>query len=111
MGAFWDAKARENAMYFIHSCLDFNQPDEAAFWQSGADALRLSLEPFGRRLSKHERVLEIGCGIGRITRAIAVEAGSVVGVDVSAEMIAAAQHSLADVANASAVVGTGIDLS
>ena len=35
-----DAKARENAMYFIHSCLDFNHPDEAEFWRSGADALR-----------------------------------------------------------------------
>lgn len=111
MGRFWDAKARENAMYFIHSCLDYNDPDEAEFWQSGAEALRLTLAPFGRHLSRTDRVLEIGCGIGRMTRAIAAQAGSVVGVDVSAEMIATAQQTLADLGNATAVVGTGTDLS
>ncbi|HZQ87783.1 MAG TPA: methyltransferase domain-containing protein [Acidimicrobiales bacterium] len=110
MGAYWDSKARENAMYFIHSCLDFNHPDEAEFWQSGAQALELSLAPFGVRLSPGDRVLEIGCGIGRMTRAIAAQAGSVIGLDVSPEMVARAEQALADVPNASFAVGTGTDL-
>jgi len=111
MGAFWDAKARENAMYFIHSCLDYNHPDKDEFWRSGEEALRVTLAPFGLRFTGTERVLEIGCGIGRMTRAIAAHAASVVGVDVSAEMVAAARRELAYTANASFVLGTGTDLS
>src|SRR5262245_36171888 len=104
MGAYWDSKARENAMFFIHSCLDFNHPDEAEFWESGAEALRLSLAPFDVELTPEDRVLEIGCGIGRITKAIAARAGSVVGLDVSPEMVARAQRALTSVGNARFVV-------
>lgn len=110
MAAFWDAKARENAMYFIHSILDYNNPDERDFWSSGVEALDLTLAPFGLELSGGDRVLEIGCGIGRITRAIAERAATVVGVDVSPEMVAGAQKALSDVPNASFVVGSGTDL-
>jgi SAM-dependent methyltransferase len=46
-----------------------------------------------------------------MTRAIAFRAASVVGVDVSAEMVAAAEQALAGVANATVVVGNGTDLS
>ncbi|MBV9254189.1 MAG: methyltransferase domain-containing protein [Actinobacteria bacterium] len=111
MGAYWDSKARENAMFFIHSCLDFNHPDEAEFWESGAEALDLSLAPFGVRISPDDRVLEIGCGIGRITKAIAARARSVVGLDVSPEMVARAERALGGVANARFVVGSGTDLA
>ena len=31
MRDYWDAKARENAMYFIHSTLDYSDTDEAEF--------------------------------------------------------------------------------
>ena len=111
MRAYWDAKARENAMFFIHSTLDYAHTDEAAFWASGPDNLDRTLEPLSRTIGPADRVIEIGCGIGRITRAIADRAAHVVGVDVSQEMIDRARTALADVPNAEFLVGNGLDLS
>lgn len=108
--AYWDAKARENAMFFIHSTLDYAHTDEAEFWASGPDNLDRTLEPFSRTIEPTDRVIEVGCGIGRLTRALADRARHVVGVDVSKEMIDRAREALADVANVELVVGSGLDL-
>ena len=62
MRAFWDAKARENAMYFIHSTLDYSHTDEAEFWASGPENLDRTLDPFARTIGPSDRVVEIGCG-------------------------------------------------
>ena len=56
-------------------------------------------------------VLEIGCGAGRITRALAEVFGQVYAVDVSGEMIAKAKLALADVPNAHVFQNNGTDLS
>jgi SAM-dependent methyltransferase len=57
------------------------------------------------------RVLEIGCGTGRMTRAIAASFGEVHAVDISAEMIAAAKRNLSDLRNVFLHKNNGIDLS
>ncbi len=49
---------------------------------------------------KKMRVLELGCGAGRVTRALAEVFGSVDGVDVSPEMIQRARAALGDVPTA-----------
>ena len=110
MHDFWDQKARENPMWFIDSTLDYAHPDAQAFWASGETALRDSLERFGVRLTGSERVLEIGCGMGRITRALAGAAREVVGIDVSEEMIRLGKEALKDLPNVSlrTVSGTGL---
>jgi SAM-dependent methyltransferase len=111
MREFWDARARENALWYIHSQLDYNEPDSAEFWRSGEDNLDRTLGPFGIALRGDERVLEIGCGMGRITRALAGRAASVVGVDVSPEMVERGSAALRDVPNLSLEVGNGTDLA
>jgi SAM-dependent methyltransferase len=111
MRSYWDARAVENAPFFIHSQLDYDQPDLAEFWRSGEDNLRRTLEPFTPRFLATDRVLEIGCGIGRITRAIAGQAAHVVGVDVSEEMVRRARRELADLENVQILQGNGRDLS
>lgn len=111
MRAFWDAKARENAMFYIHSQLDYAHVDEAEFWASGRQNLDQTLSPFGLSIGPDDRVVEIGCGIGRMTRALAERAAHVVGVDVSAEMVERGRAALAGVPNAELLVGNGIDLS
>lgn len=111
MRAFWDARARENAMYYIHTHLDFRRPDPAAFWASGVDNLERTLALFGDRIGPDDRVLEIGCGAGRITRALAERARWVVGLDVSVEMLRRARAALADLTNVELVLGDGRGLA
>lgn len=111
MRAFWDQKARENAFWFIETALDFNHPDADAFWRSGEEVLDDSLRRFDLKLRGDERVLEIGCGIGRISRALARRTGEVVGIDVSEEMIGRGTEALRDMSNVSLHLTAGLDLS
>jgi SAM-dependent methyltransferase len=111
MAAFWDAKARENAMFYIHSVLDYADTDAEAFWASGRDNLDTTLALFDRHIAPTDDVVEIGCGIGRLTRPLAERARSVVGIDVSAEMIERGRGALADLDNVTLLVGSGADLS
>ena len=56
------------------------------------------------------RVLEIGCGAGRVTRALAGFFGEVYGVDISGEMVRQARAALADRPNAHVLQNNGKDL-
>ena len=60
---------------------------------------------------KDMRVLEIGCGAGRVTRALAKVFGEVHAVDVSGEMVKLARAALADSPNAFVYQNNGKDLS
>lgn len=55
-------------------------------------------------------VVEIGCGIGRMTRRLSEVYGEVIAVDVSPVMLERAQRNLADRENVSFVAGSGSDL-
>ena len=66
--------------------------------------LRDWASPAGRR------VLDLGCGIGRVSLALAGEAASVLGIDVSAGMVRAAQARAGD-AQVRFAQGTGRDLA
>src|SRR4051794_8566326 len=93
MGRFWDERAKENALYFVDSRLDYNATDADRFWADGLDTFDKVLEIGGTRVQQGDTVVDIGCGVGRLSRA-AVErgAGRVIGVDVSAEMVRQAQE-------------------
>ena len=71
MGEFWDARAREDAMYFVDDRMRYGAADQERFWAGGHEAVELILGELGVSLSGHETVVEIGCGIGRVTRALA----------------------------------------
>jgi len=98
-------------MWYIDSRLDYREPDEAEFWAAGEDVLDKSLAMFDLALKPTDRVLDLGCGIGRVTRAIANRVEAVVGVDVSAEMIEQGRRAMAGVRNVQLVLGNGRDLS
>lgn len=110
MRAYWDAKARENAMFYIHSELDYAHTDPGAFWTSGEQNLEQTLAFFGDHIGPADRVVEIGCGVGRLTRPLASRAAHVTAVDVSTEMVSRARRALADLPNVDLRVGTGTDL-
>jgi SAM-dependent methyltransferase len=62
-------------------------------------------------LGPDRALLEIGCGIGRFPQALAREASSVTGIDISAGMIETARRRCAGLANVRLVECSGRDLS
>ena len=63
-----------------------------------------------RLVGPAQHVLEIGCGIGRFVRALAPLSASVLGLDVSGEMIAEARRRCRDLANVQLEQSSGRDL-
>jgi ubiquinone/menaquinone biosynthesis C-methylase UbiE len=110
----WDKRARENARHYV----DTSRTDwsDQQFFASGDQAIREDIltdmvnicqgkEP------KDMRVLEIGCGAGRLTRGLSSLFGEVHAVDVSGEMIAQARVALKDHPNVQLYQNNGYDLS
>ncbi|OHA26147.1 MAG: hypothetical protein A3D52_00490 [Candidatus Taylorbacteria bacterium RIFCSPHIGHO2_02_FULL_44_36] len=96
----WNRLAKENARYFVMT--DYGEKiDEPTFRASGQkdyqmlieqdELLRQRLQPF-----KTKKVLEIGCGIGRLTEFLADNFNEVFGIDISEEMIEHGKKRLAN---------------
>jgi len=110
----WDARARENARHFIATGnSDWNSEE---FYNSGRlNVFHEILTDLGNvcqgMSAKDMTVIEIGCGAGRMTRALAEVFGQVYAVDVSGEMIAKANEELADLPNVHIFQNNGADLA
>ncbi len=111
MARFWDARARENANYFVDNRLDYNGGDEVTFWREGAADLARMLADVESTIGKDDVVLDVGCGVGRLTRAAAATARHVHGIDVSAEMLRRARANLAALDNVTLHEGDGTSLA
>src|SRR4051794_7796886 len=85
---FWDERAREHALFFVDNRLDYRDPDVESFWAGGVEALDGMLRAVGVGVTPRDVIVDIGCGVGRLTRVLAGRARRVIGVDVSAEMLA-----------------------
>lgn len=92
MGLYWDERAREDAYYFVDNRLDYRMPDVDRFWAGGEEALGLLLDLAGAVIEPGDVIVDIGCGLGRLTRAAASRGARVRAVDVSSEMLARAVH-------------------
>jgi ubiquinone/menaquinone biosynthesis C-methylase UbiE len=108
---YWDERARENAMYYVDNEVGFSAPDAEAFWRRGAEVVETMCASVGFSPSPEDEVVDIGCGIGRLTRALAARVRRVYGLDVSREMLEEARRHNADVANVEWVHGDGAGLS
>lgn len=109
----WDDRARENARHFIAT--GRTEWNSTEFFDSGRlNVFHEILTDLGNvcrgKSAKEMKVLEIGCGAGRMTRALAEVFGEVYAVDVSGEMIARAREALADVRNVHLFQNNGADL-
>ena len=112
MESFWDERARENAEFFVDDRLDYRNPDLDRFWAGGEKAVdRLLAEVGAPPLTGTETVLEIGCGIGRLTRVLAARAARVLALDVSAEMLRRAREANPELGNVEWVHGDGESLA
>jgi SAM-dependent methyltransferase len=104
----WDARARKNAKEYISSPALAHGP---GFAFSGLDDTRTILEDVHTFLAEDSKILEIGCGIGRLLRFFALLFDQVCGIDVSPEMIAQSKEYLAQFPNVTTYCGDGSSLS
>lgn len=111
MQAFWDARAKENALYFVDNQVDYDSPDAERFWAEGERTVDAILETLGVRVEPADEVVEIGCGVGRLTRVLAARARSVRALDVSAEMLSRAREANPALENVAWLHGDGTTLS
>lgn len=88
MAADWDARARRDATFYIFR--DAAESPEA-FEESGRRDLDL-LVLRGIALPPDAVVVEIGCGVGRLARAIAPRVAKIYAGDVSEEMLVRARE-------------------
>ena len=110
----WDARARENARFYVNT--ERQDWTDAEFFQSGErtvseEILTDMINICQGKDPKRMRVLEIGCGAGRVTRALAQVFGEVYGVDISGEMVRQAKAALADLSHVHILQNNGIDLA
>lgn len=110
----WNERARENAKWFINTVRV--QQDEQEFDETGrAEVDKLVRAELGfltqGRDPRTLRVLEIGCGIGRMTKHLAALFGEVHAVDVSGEMIRQARERLRDFPNVHCHETNGCDFA
>jgi cyclopropane fatty-acyl-phospholipid synthase-like methyltransferase len=114
MAKDWDQRARENARHYVATGKQEWTDEE--FFESGQRAvseqiLNDMINICQGKDPKQMRVIEIGCGAGRITRALADLFGEVHAVDVSGEMVAQARRALGEYGNARVYQNNGKDLS
>ena len=99
MKDFWDKKARENAMDYVSSYRGYDDQDPEEFWKWGSRLAERFLTESGISFAGSEKMLEIGCGVGRMTQYFARRFAEVHGLDVSEEMIAQAKENLGELVN------------
>jgi SAM-dependent methyltransferase len=108
---YWDERARENALYFVDNEIGYDDPDTDAFWRRGEQVVERMLGMVDLTIAPEETVVDIGCGVGRLTRSLAARAGQVYGLDVSREMLELAQRHNADLDNVRWLHGDGAGLA
>ena len=112
MGSFWDARAREDAFFFVDNRLEYRNPDVERFWKRGEEDLARLLGLAGAEILPGDAIVDVGCGLGRLTRAaVARGAGRVHAIDVSEEMLERARQHNAALTSVTWVHGDGTSLA
>ena len=112
MREYWDERAREDAFYFVDNRINYKDPaDEERFWRMGREDLDELLGSLDMTIGSEDVVVEIGCGVGRLTRVIAERARAVKAIDVSAEMLAIARRENDSLSNVTWIEGDGVSLA
>jgi SAM-dependent methyltransferase len=110
----WERRARENARHYVVT--GQKEWNDEEFYRSGIVTLEEEILDDLTNICqgkdpKQMRVLEIGCGAGRVTRAFAGFFGEVYAVDFSREMVRQARRAVAGFPNAHVFRNNGKDLS
>lgn len=87
---FWDEKAKENPYWYVSSYGSYDNRNLDEFWKSGENIWSDLKRALNYRPRPSDVVVEIGCGVGRLSRVIAPEVSHLHAFDISAEMLAEA---------------------
>ena len=104
----WDRRAKVDPLYWVAAT---QEADEASYHESAARDAQSLLLRLGDDAQPEFRVLDLGCGIGRMTAPLADHFSQVVGIDVSSEMIERAREMHSEKENLSFEVNSGADLA
>lgn len=110
MEEFWDARAREDAYFYVDNRRTVGDSELDSFWADGERDLDRMLGLLGAKVAPDDVALDIGCGVGRLSRVLADTAREVYGLDVSAEMLARAREHHRAVTNIHWLHGDGTSL-
>lgn len=110
MRAFWDERAREDALFFVDDRVPYGGADVEAFFAGGVEVVQVFEEELGFR-AYGEHLVDIGCGVGRLTRVLASRASEVAALDVSAEMLTLARQHNPELENVRWILGDGSTLT
>ena len=110
----WNHRSCKNAYRYIAS--ERHEWPEDEFFLSGERDVRDFVDPYlsnAQFAPRDKRMLEVGCGVGRMTFALAKRFGTVQAVDISDEMIKRAKELQGrfGIGNVHFQVGNGKDLS
>lgn len=94
--SYWDDAARRNAAWYVATG---HVQETEEFFSQGAAETDAFLEFCGIDPGGRGTVLEIGCGVGRMTRRLAELFGNVIAVDVSQEMLHRCRDNLSSHSN------------
>jgi SAM-dependent methyltransferase len=108
---FWDERAEEDAFFFVDNRLDYGAPDLDKFWAEGERDMAVLLDTVDMSMPDDADVVEIGCGVGRLTRVLARSAASVRALDVSPRMVELARQHNPELDGVTWLVGDGASLA
>ncbi len=113
MKHLWNHLSRTNRLGFIAHLLpgaEWNEQEFCVVGERFVERIMDRFDDYGAFPCAQSTVLEIGCGVGRFSRPLAKRFKSVLGYDISAEMIEQASARCADLGNVRLQVNDGSSL-
>lgn len=90
----WEKFAQSDPFWAVLTCADKRggkwKIDE--LFKTGDEEIRNLIDRIGHHIKNHERALDFGCGVGRLTQALAGFFQEVIGVDIAKSMISLAHE-------------------
>jgi ubiquinone/menaquinone biosynthesis C-methylase UbiE len=109
----WDRISTENAFFGVLSRDGYENPDAVdakQFWKTGREDVESFMKLLDFDNSKPLHMLEIGCGLGRMTQHFSSLFGKIYAVDVSEEMLSRAKGYWGHLHNVEWILGSGESL-
>jgi len=103
----WNQRAQHQARFWIAT---ENYQTEDVFAQSGQDTAQALLASLQGLYQPSWKVLDIGCGVGRVLKPLAPYFEALIGVDVSSAMIAQSKTWLSEYPHVTTLETSGVDL-